>query len=78
MELDIDKHLVLVEARQELYDFTLKDHHNKVVIDRYWEYLTKEMNSRSCEEHNRLALSCYDEEQKRSLGYYFKDKVTDL
>lgn len=45
MDLDADKLVVLVQARPALYDYNMKDHSNKDVIDHLWDEVSKEMNA---------------------------------
>ena len=47
MEVDAEKLIVLVEARPPIYNYTLKDHHNKDVINMFWEEIATEVGSTS-------------------------------
>ena len=47
MEVDAEKLIVLVEARLSIYNYTLKDHHNKDFINILWEEIAKEVGSTS-------------------------------
>jgi hypothetical protein len=37
MEVDAEKLIVLVEQRPSIYDYTLKNQHNKDLIKQLWE-----------------------------------------
>lgn len=43
-DVDIDKLLVLVEARPEIYDNKREDHHNQDKIDRAWQFISSSLN----------------------------------
>lgn len=43
MEIDADKLIVLVEQRPSIYNYTLKDHHNKDRIEQLWEEVSNEI-----------------------------------
>jgi hypothetical protein len=42
--VDIDKLLVLVEARPEIYNISRKDHHNQDAIAKAWQLIGQAMN----------------------------------
>lgn len=42
--VDVDKLLVMVEARPVIYDITRKDHHNQDAIAKAWQDIGKELN----------------------------------
>ncbi|XP_076030648.1 uncharacterized protein LOC143018936 [Oratosquilla oratoria] len=47
MEVDAEKLIVLVEARPSIYNYTLKDHHNKDIINMFWDEIATEVGSTS-------------------------------
>ncbi|XP_076069193.1 uncharacterized protein LOC143041239 [Oratosquilla oratoria] len=47
MEVDAEKLIVLVEARPSIYNYTLKDHHNKEIINMFWDEIATEVGSTS-------------------------------
>ncbi|XP_046663522.1 uncharacterized protein LOC124356512 [Homalodisca vitripennis] len=47
--VDIDKLLVLIEARPVIYNITGKDHHNQDALAKAWQEIGKELNVSSAE-----------------------------
>lgn len=45
MELDSDKLISLIQTRPAIYNFKMKDHHNKDIVDKLWDEIGKEMNA---------------------------------
>lgn len=45
MEVDAEKLIVLIEARPPLYNYQLKDHHNRDLIDKLWEEIAVDMKA---------------------------------
>lgn len=43
MECNAEKLLVLVEQRPAIYNFKLKEHSNRTIIDKLWEEIATEM-----------------------------------
>jgi hypothetical protein len=43
MEIDAEKLIVLVEQRPSIYNCTRKDHHNKDLIEQFWEEVANEI-----------------------------------
>ena len=45
MEVDADKLVVLVHARPPIFDFTLKEHHNRDVTNKLWDEIGAELKA---------------------------------
>lgn len=61
-EIDINKLLVLVQARPPLYNMSIKDYHNKDVIEKLWEEIGQELNTTGkiiSIPHINLLLLCF-------------------
>lgn len=43
MEVDAEKLIVLVEQRPAIFNYTMKDHHNKDLIEKLWEDVASEI-----------------------------------
>ena len=43
MEIDAEKLIVLVEQRPALYNYTLKEHHLKDLLEKCWDEVALEM-----------------------------------
>ncbi|XP_069678801.1 uncharacterized protein [Periplaneta americana] len=44
MDIDAEKLIVLVEQRPSIYNYTLRDHHNKNVIEQLWQEVANEIH----------------------------------
>ncbi|KAL1493625.1 hypothetical protein ABEB36_009325 [Hypothenemus hampei] len=42
MEIDTEKLIILIEQRPAIYNFTIKDHHNREIIDKLWGEVAQE------------------------------------
>lgn len=43
MDCDAEKLLILIEQRPAIYNFKLKEHSNRAVVDRLWDEIGNEM-----------------------------------
>lgn len=54
MEVDAEKLIVLIEARPPLYNYQLKDHHNRDLIESLWKEISEDMKASGKKNINKL------------------------